>query len=60
MAWALRSFEMVICKVIGCDEQVRRGWPADTEGMCLKCWEEYTALKDMRRAKEDRDALQDD
>ena len=51
---------MVICKVIGCDNQVQRGWIADTEGMCLKCWEEYMALRDMRRAREDKDAVQDD
>lgn len=49
----------MICRVIGCDNEVRDDYPVDTDGMCARCWEEYMALKDMRAAndKEDEDAL---
>lgn len=40
------------CRTVNCDNYTMPSHPAEKQGLCVRCWEEMTALEEMRKEKE--------
>ena len=44
----------MICRSEGCRTLCQEGSLGYKHGLCIKCWEEITALEDMKKAKREK------
>ena len=49
-----------VCRVAGCNRFVLEGTPGEKDQVCLRCYEELTALDEMREARRRKKRSKDD